>query len=243
MRIRPGKGLDVLSKLVTNEIQFTVIKDDCLQISSNTKIEKVLNIDEEVVIQDVNSQSTLEVLSQYQPPDAKLSMWDCCAASGGKSILFHDRYPKSLITVSDIRECILFNLNKRFQQARIKNYKKFLADLTTGYHNPIQYDLIICDAPCTGSGTWSRTPEQLKFFTVDKINQYAQLQQKIVLNVATNIKKGGYFLYITCSVFKRENEEVVSFIQSNTELTLLHQQYYKGYLAKADTLFVGLFKA
>src|SRR6476619_5508999 len=115
-------------------------------------------------------------------------MWDCCAASGGKSILFHDNFPNSVITVSDIRERILFNIDKRFQLAGIKNYKKFLADLTTGYHNPNEYDLIICDAPCSGSGTWSRSPEQLHFFKKEAIEKYANLQKAISKNVIPFLK-------------------------------------------------------
>ena len=243
LRIRPGKQKNVLSKLEANAIQFIVVNDGCLRLSSNTKIDQVLNIDEDVVVQDLNSQSTLDVLSKYLPSEEKFSMWDCCAASGGKSILFHDHFPKSSITVSDVRHRILINLQKRFQRAGVRNYKSFIADLTSNYKNSNQYDLIICDAPCSGSGTWSRTPEQLKFFTSDKINHYAQLQQKITANVSSNVRKGGHLLYITCSVFKKENEEVVEFINSNTDLTLIDQQYYKGYSCKADTLFAALFKA
>ena len=243
LRIRPGQKKSVLSKLESNAIQFVDLNDDCFQLSSNTKVDKVLKIDEEVVVQDLNSQSTLDILSKYLSSEDKLSMWDCCAASGGKSILFHDRFPNSSITVSDVRERIIINLQKRFQRAGVRNYKSFIADLTSDYHNSNHYKLIICDAPCSGSGTWSRTPEQLKFFSIEKINYYAQLQQRITANVSSNVKKGGYLLYITCSVFKRENEEVVQNLESNTDLTLLHQQYFKGYSSKADTLFVALFKA
>lgn len=243
LRIRPGKGKQVLSKLVSHQINFTTVKDDCIQLNATTPIDKVINTDEEAVIQDVNSQSVLNGLYSYLPSDSKISMWDCCAASGGKSILFHDHYPNAAITVSDIRESILHNLETRFRKAGILRYKKMIADLSTGFHNPDRYDVIICDAPCSGSGTWSRTPEQLKFFTTDRINQYAQLQQKIVRNVSANIKKDGYLLYITCSVFKKENEDVVSYLTSTTQLNLIHQQYLKGYADKADTLFAALFKA
>jgi 16S rRNA (cytosine967-C5)-methyltransferase len=57
------------------------------------------------------------------------------------------------------------------------------------------------------------------------------------------VKKNGCFLYITCSVFEKENEEVVSFIQNNLPLQLIAREYLKGYDEKADTLFVALFSA
>jgi 16S rRNA (cytosine967-C5)-methyltransferase len=49
-------------------------------------------------------------------------------------------------------------------------------------------------------------------------------------------------LYITCSVFKKENEEVVEFIQGNSELELIKMELLKGYDKKADTMFAALFK-
>ncbi|HRH61680.1 MAG TPA: Fmu (Sun) domain-containing protein, partial [Chitinophagaceae bacterium] len=102
------------------------------------------------------------------------------------------------------------------------------------------FDYIICDAPCSGSGTWSRTPEQLVFFDKEKIENYTLLQKNIVANAIQYLLKGGYFLYITCSVFKKENEEVAAFIQR--QLQLVQQQVLKGYDNNADTMFAALFK-
>lgn len=148
------------------------------------------------------------------------------------------------LTVSDIRESILANLRKRFSEAGIKNYKSFVADLS----RPIPaipnspFDLIVADVPCSGSGTWGRTPEQLFYFNEVKINDYAALQQRIVANVLPHLKRGGYFLYITCSVFKKENEEMVSSLQENFQLELTRMEILKGYDKKADTMFAALLR-
>ena len=112
---------------------------------------------------------------------------------------------------------------------------------TSGIKTQQLFDLIICDAPCSGSGTWSRTPEQLYFFDEKKIDQYAALQKKIVTNAVKSLKKDGFFLYITCSVFKKENEEVVQFLENKLFLHLIHAEYLEGYRQKADTLFSALF--
>ena len=148
------------------------------------------------------------------------------------------------LTVSDIRPSIIQNLKQRFAKAGIRKYKSFVYDVANS-KLPIPnstYDLIICDAPCTGSGTWSRTPEQLYFFNKEKINEYALRQQKIVSNAIRSLKSDGYFLYITCSVFNKENEAIADFIQQHFQLDLIKVELIKGYDKKADTMFAALFQ-
>jgi 16S rRNA (cytosine967-C5)-methyltransferase len=242
IRVRPGKLDIVCQKLEAAHIDFEKQSDSCLSMTNSVKVDAVLNINEEAVIQDLNSQKVLDVLPQRIQEDCHLKVWDCCAASGGKSILLKDKFPNVRLTVSDIRETILRNLRQRFQQADIKDYHSFVADLSEplfSYNK--EFDIVICDAPCSGSGTWSRTPEQLAFFKPDKIKYYTQLQQSIALNASKSVKKGGYLLYITCSVFKKENEDVVNFILGHSSLQLISNQYFIGYEKRADTLFAALF--
>jgi len=244
LRIRPNKKETVLNKLKTASVDFVLINEDCIRLSNQLKVDEFLDLDEEVVIQDLNSQKTTDLLNRLrlQTQNSKLTCWDCCAASGGKSILLHDHFTNVHLTVSDVRESILINLHKRFAKAGIKNYDCFVGDVSSpNFSIQKKFDLVICDAPCSGSGTWSRTPEQLYFFKKEKIGNYASLQKKIVSNAVKALKKNGCFLYITCSVFKKENEEVVEFIKSNHSLQLIEMQYLKGYDQKADTLFAALF--
>ena len=124
------------------------------------------------------------------------------------------------------------------------HYNYFIADIANPeIENPAgNYDIIICDAPCTGSGTWSRTPDQLYFFKENLIGEFSSRQKKIVTNILPHLKDGGLFFYITCSVFKKENEAVADFIQEQSGLQLLDMQLLKGYDKKADTMFVAVFK-
>ncbi len=232
---------------------------------NNSKVESIIELDREAVIQDYNSQRVGEFLKsaiQNLIPmtiGTEIKLWDCCAGSGGKSLLLHDIHRNVDLTVSDIRESILANLKKRFAKAGIKKYKSFVTDLTSNQRlRPIEssgrliagdYDLIICDAPCTGSGTWGRTPEQLYFFDENlpagqpgKIGQYSLLQKKIVSNIIPYLKENGFLVYITCSVFKKENEEVANYLRDEFNLELTNMELLKGYDKKADTMFVSLFK-
>ncbi len=246
IRIRPGYKQSVTDKLKTANILFDRLKEDCFSFNNNQKIGEVIHIDREAVIQDYNSQRVSEFFNLVKTgSESKIKIWDCCAASGGKSILAYDFFKNVELTVSDTRKNILENLHFRFSKARIKNYQSFVADLsvsppTEGING--KYDLIIADVPCTGSGTWSRTPEQLNFFPEHRIDEYALLQQQIVKNACAHLAEGGYLLYITCSVFKKENEDNVAFIQQALQLKLLKWEYLKGYAMQADTLFAAIFK-
>ena len=243
LRIRPGKKTLVEQQLDKGNISFQLINDYCISIAPSTKLDEILEANRDAVVQDLNSQKVFNTYLQHLPSEKKITTtWDCCAASGGKAILLKDQLPNIELTVSDIRESILVNLRKRFQQAGIKNYKWFVADITAeNFINEYMYDVIICDAPCSGSGTWSRTPEQLYFFDERKISQYSTLQKKIVSNAVKSLRTGGFFVYITCSVFKNENEELVRFIKDELSLHLINSEYLKGYQQKADTLFAALF--
>ena len=249
LRLRPGKEKIVIQKIKQAGIDFRVIADTCLALPNASKIDVVIELDKEAVIQDQNSQRTGEFIKSEILNlipiviGTEISVWDCCAGSGGKSIMTFDIDPKIKLTVSDTRESILANLKKRFASAGIKNYESFVADLAnkSAIRN-LKSEIIIADVPCSGSGTWSRTPEQLYFFQEKKIEEYSALQKRIVSNAITQLQPGGSFVYITCSVFKKENEEVAMYIKENFHLKLKQMEVLKGYDKKADSMFVALFE-
>lgn len=239
LRIRPAQEDIVHRKLKSAGISYYPCGDNCIGLANSTKVHEVFDINAEVVIQDKNSQRT----GSLMPKEDHLKVWDCCAASGGKSIMAFDMIRDVDLTVSDIRPSIINNLEQRFAQAGIHRYKCFVADVSSASAvlPDAKYDLIIADVPCSGSGTWSRTPEQLYFFKEERIDKYQQLQKKITSKIIPSIKQSGHLLYITCSVFAKENEEVVAHIQQNHSLDLVHCELFKGYQEKADTLFAALF--
>ena len=249
LRLRPGMEGRVKQKLHEAGIIFNEINHSCLALENSVQVDKLITLDEEAVIQDYNSQRVGEFLKpvQYSTKDSssQLTVYDCCAASGGKSILAYDVLSPMQLTVSDIRESIISNLKRRFELTGIKKYQAFVQDLTSSNKNPMIkneniFDLVIADAPCSGSGTWSRTPEQLYYFHKEKIDYYSNLQKSILENVVPLVRKGGYLLYITCSVFKKENEDVIEYLETDLNLKVQKVELLKGYDKKADTLFAAL---
>lgn len=241
IRIRPGFRDLVLEKLKASNISFDLISPRCLALANGTKIDEILSVGNEVIIQDYSSQMVGEVLKEYlQNKNNPISIWDCCAASGGKSIMLHDLNPQIKLTVSDVRQSIIENLKERFAKAGIKNYKSKIIDLNISTDITEKYDFILADVPCTGSGTWARTPEQMHFFHENSISKFAGLQYNIIKNTLPNLKKDGVLVYITCSVFEKENELQVEKIMNDFKLNLINKTYLLGYEKAADSMFLAV---
>ncbi|MFI5158533.1 MAG: RsmB/NOP family class I SAM-dependent RNA methyltransferase [Sphingobacteriales bacterium] len=238
--IHVHNGYDHLVKAELNKAGV-IFKDEgngCFALPNGTRLETIFPTQHWFEVQDYSSQQT----ANYFKPNKWDQWWDACAASGGKSLLLHEMEPDIKLVVSDIRESILANLDERFQQAGLRKYQKKLLDLT---QNPDQemhdyaFDGIILDAPCSGSGTWGRTPEMIAQFHSSKIEFFQRLQKSIATNVAKFIKPGKPIIYITCSAFKNENEDVVNYLVKELGLKLEKQTILTGYENKADTMFVA----
>ncbi len=248
IRIHPGKEILVKAKLETAGINFTIISERTISFPNGTKLDQVfldgskLNKIEgnylPYEVQDLSSQET----GDYFQPKRYESWWDACAASGGKSLLLFSLEKNLKLLVTDIRESVLNNLDERFIGAGFTTYKKKVLDLTQNpdpFMHHYEFDGIIMDAPCSGSGTWGRTPEMINQFEDFKIKSFQNLQRSIAANVVKYLKPGKPLIYITCSVFKSENEEVVGILEKEFGLKLESSKILKGYEHRADTMFVA----
>jgi 16S rRNA (cytosine967-C5)-methyltransferase len=252
LRVRPGYEQTVLTKLQAQPRSFEWIAPATVRLPNGFKVDQLFELNKEVVIQDLNSQQTGGFF--LPTTDAKpgpVKAWDCCAASGGKSILLWDQYQDLQLLVSDIRPAILDNLQKRFIQAGIHQYESLVMDLAKPHFKfdaaiftrATPFDLLILDAPCTGSGTWARNPDELYFFDLAAIDRFGELQRRIVSNTIFSLNKKGRLVYITCSVFKKENEMVVDYIRKTYRLNLERMEYFTGYGLRADSMFAASFSS
>lgn len=189
-------------------------------------------------IQDLSSQLTADL---YQPKPGE-SWWDCCAASGGKSLLLLDRQPDIRLTVSDIRRTSLQNLTERFKRNGYRTSNMFVADLSRADVAEIEnrkFDGILVDAPCSGSGTWSRTPEMAVAFNESQLPILHQVQRTILGTASKFVRPGGKLIYMTCSVFAAENEEVIQSLLQEGDFELDEVKLFQGSEKRADTLFAA----
>ncbi len=191
LRIRPGCNQLVMALFDELNIPYKLLDKQCLQVPNATPVNTLAQLDKWLVVQDRSSQQTGEVIlgNNLFANDAIINAWDCCAASGGKSIMLADIFQHIQLTVSDIRDSILQNLKQRFRIAGIQHYTSFIADVSRKQKEVpnAPFDLIIADVPCTGSGTWSRTPEQLFFFKPNTVQFFADRQFAIASNTLSSL--------------------------------------------------------
>lgn len=241
IRIRPWQKEKVIQKLQAANIEYTVVAENTFAFANTTSLQHILALNKEAVIQDLNSQAIAELLKLVPTSeDHPIQVWDACAASGGKTILMYDTMSNIRMHLSDVRESILYNADKRLQEAGIRPASVQEIDLTKEFEIKKPFDFVFADVPCSGSGTWGRTPEQLAYFTEAQLNKYTTLQAKILKNIIPTVKLNGHLLFATCSVYKDENEKNVEALLATGKFILVKQQYYTGYTLQADTLFGAL---
>lgn len=132
---------------------------------------------------------------------------DLCAGAGGKALAIAAASPGAGIIASDTNRARLSQLGPRAERAgaiidtRLLDggrEAEQLADLVG------QCDVVLVDAPCSGSGTWRRNPEGRWRLTADRLDRVVALQSKLLDLAATLVRPGGNLVYATCSILARE---------------------------------------
>lgn len=155
-----------------------------------------------VEVQDVGSQLILEAVGV-----APGGHWlDSCAGAGGKTLQLAALLgPEGRVTARDTRRAPLIELSARAARAGL--YSRVVVG---GRADPAGgYDGVLVDAPCSGSGTWRRSPH-LKWVTrAGAVREAAGVQLALLRANAARVRQGGLLVYATCSLCRSENESVV----------------------------------
>ncbi|WP_425098324.1 RsmB/NOP family class I SAM-dependent RNA methyltransferase [Tropicibacter sp. S64] len=168
-----------------------------------------------VELQDAASQAVVDML----PLKPGMAVLDYCAGGGGKTLAMAARLPGVRIDAHDADPNRMADLPERAARAG--------ADVRIVERVSGGYDLVLADAPCSGSGAWRRAPEGKWRLTPDMLEDLCGAQAAILRNCAALVKPGGVLAYATCSVLSEENaRQVEAFLARNPEWkTLASRQF------------------
>jgi len=133
---------------------------------------------------------------------------DYCAGGGGKTLgLAQAMGGQGKLIASDVVNKRLENIRPRLQRAGVEAELVLIGQNGGGLEAVNgQADLVFVDAPCSGSGTWRRRPEDAWRLTTEEVEKLHALQVRILSQATKLVKPGGRLVYVTCSMLARENE-------------------------------------
>jgi 16S rRNA (cytosine967-C5)-methyltransferase len=170
-----------------------------------------------VEVQDEGSQ----IVAALADPRPGLRVCDLCAGAGGKTLAMAATMDnRGRITACDVNAPRLEGATRRFRRAGVHNAECHL--LTPGdkwaKRRAGQFDRVLVDAPCTGTGTWRRNPDARTRTGPDDLAALLTKQGEILSMSAELVRPGGLLVYATCSLLPEEDEgQVTAFLTSHPE--------------------------
>lgn len=175
-----------------------------------------------IEVQDEGSQLVVKIMEAT----VGQSILDLCAGAGGKTLaLAACLENKGRIVATDTAGWRLKRTKERLKRAGAFNVElRELAGFQDKWvkRQKERFDHVLVDAPCSGSGTWRRNPDQKWTITLKDIQELTALQKSLLDMAAPLVKKGGSLVYATCSLLCEENEDVAkSFLENHQEFSLI----------------------
>ncbi|MET3589691.1 16S rRNA (cytosine967-C5)-methyltransferase [Bartonella silvatica] len=225
----------VLKELAKNKAEMLPWFPQALRVAPIEKFERHPNLQVEFAfqeghfeIQDLGSQ----IVACLAEAKANMQLLDYCAGAGGKTLaLAASMENQGKIYAYDSDKVRLAPIFDRLRRAGVCNVQpcEDLAELKPFVG---QMDIVLLDAPCSGTGTWRRRPDTKWHLTLEQVRQ-RQTEQRAILNEAIDyLKPNGRLVYITCSLLVDENEEqIFHFLQQHSNfypinMRTLWQKYF-----------------
>lgn len=209
------------------------------ELPAGTQLEdKTLYREGAVEIQDLGSQA-IAMAGAAAKPERVL---DLCAGAGGKTLaLAAVLSPDSQIIAADTDRGRLSRIDPRKRRASARNIETILlapgSEIEALQHLKASCDLVLIDAPCSGTGTWRRNPELRWRMTPKRLAHTAELQQRLMDLGSEMVKPGGRLVYAVCSLLDVEGgDQAEAFLASHPdwkEISIdlpIGRQYRKGTL-------------
>ncbi len=190
------------------------------ELPAGTQLEdKTLFREGAIEIQDLGSQAIAMACAATQP---KLVL-DLCAGAGGKTLALAAMLPDdSKIIAADTDRGRLSRIEPRKRRAGARNIETILLapgkEIDALHHLKSSCDLVLIDAPCSGTGTWRRNPELRWRMTAKRLEHTTALQQTLIDLGSEMVKPGGRLVYAVCSLLDEEGgDQTNKFLESHPQ--------------------------
>jgi len=179
-------------------------------------------------------------LSAAAVPRAK-RVWDCCAAPGGKTLILARRLSGAAIVASDVSAKRLAITEARLHRyAYAERVLCAVADARDARGVEGEFDLILCDVPCTGTGTLARNPEIRHVLKPEELARQSARQRQILEGALRRLAPGGRLVYSTCSLEPEECEQVVDAVAADGSLRRVPVDGLIAELSEQGALLAGV---
>ena len=213
-------------------------------------------------VQEASSMFLHYALKQIAPNAGSMHVLDLCAAPGGKTSLLANYFKKGLVVANETI--------KNRNAVLVENITKWGADNIVVTQNdpshfkalPQFFDIVLIDAPCSGSGLFRKDPEAIEHWSEDAVQHCSVRQSRIIEDSIDCLKEGGYLIYSTCSYSMQEDENILDKIAAmqgmvsidlsidnnwgiiQSESPVHHSKGYRFYpdKVKGEGFFLAVFK-
>ena len=165
-------------------------------------------------VQDASSMFLEQVLKETVDLSRRLKVLDLSAAPGGKSTHILSVISKdSLLVSNEVIRSRANILNDNIVKWGCSNVIVTNNDPKDFQRLPNYFDVIVVDAPCSGSGLFRREPEAIEEWSEQNVLLCSQRQQRILADVLPALKDEGVLVYSTCSYSREEDEQIVEWLR------------------------------
>ena len=189
-------------------------------------------------VQDASSMFLWQALTQVVGESNGLKVLDLCAAPGGKSTLLSSYFENGLVVSNEVI--------KQRAAVLVENTSKWGAHNMVVTNNdpshfqslPQFFDVMVVDAPCSGSGLFRKDPTAMEGWSTDLVALCAQRQQRILADALPALALGGTLIYATCSYDPNEDEHIADWLVNEMGLTpqAIDINNYPGIVETAATI-------
>ncbi|PST84562.1 hypothetical protein C7T94_00010 [Pedobacter yulinensis] len=179
-------------------------------------------------VQEASSMFLRQALETIGLP-AQPIVLDLCAAPGGKSTLISSfLQQEGLLVANEIIKTRVNVLADNLDKWGPANTIVTNNDPRDFSRLPACFDLIVADAPCSGSGMFRKDPAAINEWSEDNVRLCSQRQQRILADVYPALKQGGWLIYSTCSYSEAENEQVVDWLMDTFSMESIRLPQFQG---------------